>query len=147
MPIALPDLPQTAAVILAMTNAFRDENHLGAVALNTALQAAAQSFAVYLATTGTFAHTADGRQPADRARAAGYSYCIVAENIALHQANRGFETADLAGRAVEGWKNSPPHRANMLQPHVTEVGIGLAKAPDGDPKFVTVQLFGRPDCG
>ena len=144
MPLAAPDLPQTQAAIIEMTNAFRAENHLGVVAPNAALHVAAQAFADYLAQTGAFAHTADGRQPAERVKAAGYNSCIVAENLALHQSNRGYETADLAGRAVEGWKNSPAHRANMLQPHVTETGIGIAQGSDAAPKFLTVQLFGRP---
>lgn len=144
MPIALPDLPQAEAAIIQMTNVFRAENHLGAVAPSPRLQAAAKSFADYLARSGSFAHTADGRQPAERATAAGYQYCIVAENLAMHQSNRGFETIDLAQRAVEGWKNSPPHRANLLQPYVTETGIGIARSGDADPKFLTVQLFGRP---
>ncbi len=144
MPIAAPDLPQTEAAIVEMTNAFRAENRLSAVAQNPTLRIAAQAFADYLARSGAFAHTADGRQPAERAKAAGYNFCIVAENLALHQSNRGFETFDLADRAVNGWKNSPAHRANLLQPHVTETGIGIAKSPDADPKYLTVQLFGRP---
>lgn len=144
MPIALPDLPEAEVAIVEMTNAFRAENRLGAVTQSPRLQAAAKSFADYLARTGSFAHTADGRQPAERATAAGYQYCIVSENLALHQSNRGFETTDLAARAVDGWKNSPPHRANLLQPHVTETGIGIARSGDAEPKFLTVQLFGRP---
>ena len=144
MPLAAPDLPQTEAAIIEMTNAFRAENRLTAVVPSAKLQAAAKVFADYLARNGSFAHTADGRQPAERAQAAGYSYCIVAENLAMHQSNRGFETTDLARRAVDGWKNSPPHRANLLQPYVTETGIGIAKSGDADPKFLTVQLFGRP---
>ena len=145
MPFAAPDLPQTEAVIIEMTNAFRAENKLATIAPNAALREAAQAYANYLATTGTFAHTADGREPAERARAAGYTYCMVAENLALNQTNRGFETRELAERTVEGWKNSPPHRAAMLQPHLTEIGVGIAKAADVNPKFLTVQLFGRPE--
>ena len=60
--------------------------------------------------------------------------------------SRGFETRALAGAAVEGWKNSPGHRANMLQPTVTEIGVAVARAPDRDPKFISVQLFGRPEA-
>ena len=145
MPASLPDLPQTEAVIIEMTNAFRGENKLQAVAPNAALRVAAQAFADYLARTGTFAHTADGRQPWDRARAAGYRYCIVAENLALNQTNRGFETRALAEAAIAGWKNSPPHRAALLQPNLTEIGVGIAKASDADPKYLLVQLFGRPE--
>ena len=145
MPVPLPDLPQTEAAVIEMTNAFRGENHLATVAPNAALRMAAQAFAEYLAKSGAFGHTVDGRQPSDRARAAGYRYCIVAENLALNQSSRGFETKQLAASAIECWKNSPLHRAAMLQPHVTEIGLGIAKASDADPKYLLVQMFGRPE--
>jgi hypothetical protein len=141
----LPDLPQTEMAILEMTNAFRRESKLGEVKTNPALTAAARAFAEYLARTGKFAHEADGRQPAQRAEASGYRYCLVAENLAMNLDSRGFEAGALAGAAVEGWKNSPGHRANMLQPTVTEIGVAIARAPDRDPKFISVQLFGRPE--
>ena len=32
----------------------------------------------------------------------------------------------------------------MLRPHVTDVGVAVVRAPDRDPKFISVQLFGRP---
>ena len=99
----------------------------------------------HVASRRCFAHEADGRQPAQRAEAAGYRYCMVAENLAMNLDSRGFETKALAGAAVEGWKNSPGHRANMLQPTATEIGVAVARAPDPDPKFISVQLFGRPE--
>jgi hypothetical protein len=71
---------------------------------------------------------------------------MVAENLAMNLDSRGFETRVLARDAVEGWKNSPGHRANMLQPAVTEIGVAVARAPDQDPKFISVQLFGRPEA-
>lgn len=141
----LPDLPQSEQVIIEMTNAFRREQKLAPVKPNAALTAAARAFARYLAETGRFGHTVDGRQPADRTKAAGYKHCIVAENLAMNQDSRGFETRALAGQAVTGWQNSPPHRAAMLNPHVTEIGVGIVRAPDAAPKFLSVQLFGRPD--
>ena len=143
--MTLPDLPQTETAIIEMTNAFRAENRLGAVKANGTLAKAAKAFAEYLATSGRFAHEADGRKPSDRTKAAGYKHCIVAENLALNQDGRGFATRALALQAVEGWKGSPPHRAAMLHPHVTEIGVGIAKAADASPKFLSVQLFGRPE--
>jgi hypothetical protein len=140
-----PDLAKTEIAIIEMTNAFRAEHRLSPVKGNTVLTAAAKAYAEYLARTGKFAHEADGRQPADRAKAAGYSYCIVAENLAMNLDSRGFETRSLASGAVEGWKGSPPHRAAMLAPHVTEIGVGIARATaEKDPKYISVQLFGRP---
>jgi hypothetical protein len=141
----LPDLPKTEIAIVEMTNAFRKEMRLGAVKPNAALAAAARAFAEYLAKTGAFAHEADGRQPAERVEAQGYRYCSVSENLAMNLDSRGFETRALAREAVEGWKGSPGHRANMLQPTVTEIGVGVVRAPHRSPKFISVQLFGRPE--
>lgn len=33
----------------------------------------------------------------------------------------------------------------MLAPQVTEIGVGIARGPERDPKFISVQLFGRPE--
>ena len=142
----LPDLPRTEAAIIEMTNAFRHGEKLPAVKANAELTATARLFAQYLAKSGRFAHEADGRQPGDRAKASGYKFCMIAENLASHLDSRGFTSKGLAGLAVEGWKNSPPHRKNLVQPDVTEIGVGIAKAPDADPKFISVQLFGRPEA-
>jgi len=140
----LPDVPQVESAIVDMTNAFRRENKLADVRPNATLAKAARAYADYLARSGTFSHTADGRQPADRAERAGYAFCQIAENLALNLDSRGFETRQLAAQAIEGWKNSPGHRKNMLAPHVVEIGVGVVRAPDRDPKFISVQLFGRP---
>lgn len=138
-----PDLPKVEAAIVQLTNAFRREQGLSAVHPNAVLRKAAEDFARYLARTDTFSHTADGRQPGDRARTAGYDYCTVSENLASNLDSRGFETRQLATDAVEGWKKSPGHRKNMVQPHVTEIAVAVAKAP-GAEKYLSVQLFGRP---
>jgi hypothetical protein len=145
MAATLPDLPQTEVAIIEMTNALRKESRLGAVKPNAALTAAARAFANYLAKTGKFAHEADGRKPAERVTAQGYHYCLIAENLAMNRDSRGFESRALARKTVEGWKHSPNHRANMLQPAVTDIGVAVARAPDQDPKFISVQIFGRPE--
>ena len=143
MAILKPDVPKVELAIIEMTNQFRAEHKLGAVSRNAQLDAAARYFARYLARTGKFAHEADGRKPADRAKAHGYQFCQIAENLALHLDSRGFATRQLAGKAVTGWINSPGHRRNMLRPHVTQIGVAVAKAPF-QPKYISVQLFGLP---
>lgn len=139
----LPDVPKTELAIVELTNAFRQEQKLGVVVPNVELTRAARDYAEFLAKSNLFSHTADGRQPADRMTSAGYRYCQVSENLALNLDSRGFETRQLARDAVEGWKNSPGHRKNMLAEHVTEIGVGIAKAR-GEEKYLSVQLFGRP---
>lgn len=139
-----PDIPQVEIAIVEMTNAFRTEQKLAAVKINPKLSQAARKYAEFLAASDMFSHTADGRQHADRARGAGYRYCQISENLSLNLDSRGFETRQLARDAVEGWKNSPGHRKNLVAPHVTEIGVGVAKTR-GAEKYLSVQMFGRPE--
>ncbi|MCV0369485.1 CAP domain-containing protein [Filomicrobium sp.] len=142
-PVA-PDVPAVEVQIIEMTNAYRAKNSLGAVHRNAALDKAARAYAEYLSRTNTFAHDADGRQPSARAEAAGYTYCQIAENLAMALDSRGFTTSALANQAVEGWIKSPSHRKNLLAPYVKEIGVAVTRVPDKHPKYVSVQLFGRP---
>ncbi|MEO1205362.1 MAG: CAP domain-containing protein [Pseudomonadota bacterium] len=141
---ALPDVPVVEAQIIALTNEVRAEQSLAPVRRNSQLDQAAIDYARLLAATNQFAHDADGRGPEDRAQDAGYTYCQIAENLALHLNSRGFSSNGLAELAMEGWLNSPGHRRNLLQPHVTEIGMAVVRAPDKHPKYISVQLFGRP---
>lgn len=142
MPIT-PDLPQAEIAIVEMTNEFRREHKLGVLKTEPALGKAAREFARFLAAATVFSHEADGRRPSDRIKAAGYAACTTAENLAWLLDSRGFETRDLALRMVDGWKNSPPHRKNLMLAHVTETGVAIHKVT-GAEKYVSVQLFGRP---
>lgn len=143
--MAMPDLPQVEVAIIEYTNAFRAENRLGAVVPNARLTETARAYAAFLAKSGKFSHTADGRGPAERTQQFGYRHCFVGENLALNLDSRGFATRKLAAEAIDGWKKSPSHRANMLQSHVVEIGVGVVQATDANPKFISVQLFGRPE--
>jgi hypothetical protein len=139
-----PDLPAVAKHIVEMTNRVRAEQKLGEVAASRELSAAAEAYAEYLAKSATFSHTADGREAGDRATAAGYRWCSVGENLAAYLDSRGFETRELARKSVEGWLNSPSHRENLLAPFATDIGVGVARAPDEYPKYILVQLVARP---
>jgi uncharacterized protein YkwD len=138
-----PDLPKVEVAVVEMTNAFRRENRLGELKRNLTLDRAAREFAGYLARTGKFSHTADDRRPADRTLAAGYKHCRIAENLALNIDSRGFRISQLASSAILGWKNSPPHRKAMMDPYVTDIGVGIAKSAT-EHRYLSVQLFGRP---
>lgn len=55
----------------------------------------------------------------------------------------GYASAEaLAAEMVQGWKDSPGHRRNMLEPAVTQTGVAIAQAADG--RYFGVQMFGRP---
>ncbi len=138
-----PDLPQVEIAIVEMTNAARKQHGLGEVVPEPKLTAAARGYARFLATSTKFSHTADGRHPSDRAEAAGYQACFVSENLSSNLDTRGFETRQLAREAVQGWLNSPSHRKNLLDEHVVDIGVAVAKTP-GKERYVSVQMFGRP---
>ena len=138
-----PDLRRVESLIVDGTNAFRRTADVAGLASNAALKSAAADFAAYMARTDRYGHEADGRGPAQRAAAHGYDYCIVLENIAYEQSSVGFETRELAGGLVDGWRRSPPHRRNMLDPAVTDIGVGVAHS-GRTGRYYAVQLFGLP---
>lgn len=79
-------------------------------------------------------HTApDGATPWDFVRAEGIEYAAAAENLA-----RGFTNPT---DVVDGWMNSPEHRAAMLNARFTRVGIGMNYVND---KYDAVALFVEP---
>jgi uncharacterized protein YkwD len=98
-----------------------------------------------------FEHTSpDGRSVGDRLRAIGYSRGFSAsagENIAY-----GFGEESTPDSIVRLWMNSPGHRADILRPAFTEIGIGIATgAPDlpdakqADSATYTTDFGGVPD--
>jgi uncharacterized protein YkwD len=115
--------PSMIDQVVLLTNNFRRQNGLLPLTVNPLLNAAAQSQSQNMALQDYFDHTApDGSTPGQRVTATGYRWSRVAENIGA-----GYSTADAV---VEGWINSPGHRANMLDPNVTEIGIGYYFLPN-----------------
>lgn len=141
--VAAPDLERVEATITRRTNEFRVEQKLGRLEPDAALDRAASEFAAYMARTDRYGHAADGNQPADRAQARGYGYCWVAENISYQFSSEDFGTDELARRFVEGWKNSPGHRRNMVDPHAVHMANAVARSPRSG-RYYGVQMFGRP---
>jgi uncharacterized protein YkwD len=138
-----PELAEVVERLIILTNAFRQKEGRPSLAPNPQLTATAQDFATFMARTGQFGHTADGQSPEARAQAHGYDVCLIAENIAFQHNPAGFTPAALAQGFFEGWQHSPGHRENLLDPAVTETGIGVAQSAQTGA-YYAVQLFGRP---
>ena len=143
MPIT-PDIPDTEAAIISMTNEFRLENKLGPVTHNALLTAAARAYARLLGGRKDLPHLLNGTTPATRAAKAGYAFCQIGENLAVAYDSRGFSANGYAKLAVEGWEHSPGHRHNLLLPYATETGVAVTRAGPDDPRYIAVQLFARP---
>jgi uncharacterized protein YkwD len=43
---------------------------------------------------------------------------------------------------MTAWMNSPEHRANILDPSFTDIGVGIAYDSRGEPYYT--QEFGEP---
>ena len=133
---------EVEARVVALVNDFRAEHGLNPLEREPRLDQAAQYFGGYMADRRTLEHTADGNTPAARVKQLGYAYCVIAENIAYEYSSRGFTAERLARNFVEGWRDSPTHRANMLDAAVTQTGLGVARSGKGE--YYAAQIFGRP---
>jgi hypothetical protein len=143
MPIT-PDIATAETAIVEMTNAFRKDHKLSVLTPNPTLAAVARAYARTLAASTQLSHTLEGTTPATRAKKAGYAYCQIAENLAMASDSRGFTARDYAGRALRGWEASPGHRKNLMLPYLTDIGVAVTRAGPDDPRYIAVQLFGRP---
>jgi len=113
------DRAADAARVLELTNAERQANGLAPLVFSAQLTAAAQDYSGVLAAGTCFEHDC-GAVPnfVDRLREAGYTgFTTVAENIAA-----GYPTPEAV---VTGWMGSPGHRANILSPDYTDLGVGV----------------------
>lgn len=133
---------QVEVRVLVLVNDMRVEHGLKPLEPEPRLDDTATYFAGYVAATGALDHGADGSTPAMRVKQRGYAYCAVAENIAYEYSSRGFTPDALARNFVQGWRDSPTHRANILRATLTETGVGVAGG--GANEYYAVQLFSRP---
>ncbi|MFG2309130.1 CAP domain-containing protein [Streptomyces sp. NPDC048566] len=132
-PFSPAGLERTTREVLALTNRERAAHGLPQLSPDGPLTAAAQGHSADMVARDFYAHTSpDGRAPWDRAAAAGSRHRTVGENIACGQRS--------PAEVVLGWMNSPGHRANILTPEFTHLGVGLAGG--GRAGTYWTQLFG-----
>ncbi len=118
---------------LELLNADRTANGLPPLRLNARLAAIARAHAADMINRKFFAHdNPDGESPFDRMSRAGLRYSYAGENIAYDQTVEKIET---------GWMNSPPHRANILDPNFVEVGIGMVRDPQSGSLYGVQDFF------
>ena len=127
--------PAAERGVLDEINRFRARNGRAALCYDARLDAAAQWLANDMARKGYFGHTDSlGRDGGRRLRSFGYAWSWSGENIAA-----GYRTWHAA---VVAWEHSPEHRANLLNPHFREVGLGRAHAGGGRFKDYWTADFG-----
>lgn len=129
----------TALGILSIVNKERTDRGLTPLQLNSTLRVIAEVKTADMIALQYFAHVApDGTDIGILANRYHYEYLRVGENLAM-----GDFTSD--ADVMAGWMNSPGHRANILNPEYTEIGIAaLQGMHDGRLMWYAVQEFGRP---
>ncbi|HVN26188.1 MAG TPA: CAP domain-containing protein [Candidatus Paceibacterota bacterium] len=127
-----------ANALIDETNANRVKDSLQPLRENALLDAAAQEKANDMASKGYFAHTSpEGLTPWYWFAQVGYSFDYAGENLAVDFS----DSQDV----TNAWMNSPEHRANILDPDYTEIGMAKADGMfEGHHATFAVELFGTP---
>jgi uncharacterized protein YkwD len=109
-----------AGAAASMISGYRANNGLGAVSLDPELMKLADAQARAMAAKDKLDHNVI-RDFGERLKVAGYKSTVAAENIGA-----GYHTL---AEAFSGWRDSPPHRRNMLLAGASRIGIAAAYAP------------------
>lgn len=125
----------TRATLESFVNQTRQSVGLQPLAQNEKLDAAAQMKAQNMVANNYFAHTSpSGITPWYWFSQVGYKYKYAGENLAIGF----FDSAEV----YNAWLNSPEHKANIVNPHYTEVGTAVLSGFGNNNTIVVVQEFG-----
>jgi uncharacterized protein YkwD len=122
-------LNQTERSLLSVVNEVRGNHGLRPLNVDPALARAARSYTATMLRTGVFTH-GDMFGRLSRSGAAGPMY---GENLAW-----GTGPYATARQVVRGWMGSPGHRANLLRPGWTRIGLGALKGTFAGYRGATV---------
>ena len=115
-----PQANTAESILLNAANRDRTAAGLQPLQWDAALAAAARQHAQRMVQMNTLSHQFPGEPPMqDRARQAGARFSLIAENVA--------EGPNVPGLHTQ-WMNSPPHRANLLDPVLNAVGIAVIQS-------------------
>jgi uncharacterized protein YkwD len=125
-----------AATAASMISGYRANNGLTAVTVDPELMKLAELQAQAMASKDKLDHNVI-RAFNERLASQGYRARTAAENIGA-----GYHTL---AEAFSGWRDSPPHRANMLLNGATRMGIATAYAPKSKYKVFWALILAAPD--
>lgn len=110
--------------LLALANQARADAGLSPLAGHPDLDAVAQAWSDELAASGqSLAHN-----PAYAEQIPG-GWSAAGENVAWISDGGRLSESEVAARIHQGWMDSPGHRANILNPRFTHLGVGAAHNP------------------
>lgn len=111
--------------VLVCLNDQRREAGLAPLTSNSLLMQTARQHAEFMNAAQVLSHGGENRSTfEERIRATGYRFTAAAENVAKGAVN--------ADGVVRLWMDSPPHRANILNPNLRDVGLGISPEESED---------------
>jgi uncharacterized protein YkwD len=125
-----------AVTAASMISGYRRNNGLSEVTVEPALMKLAEAQARAMAARDKLDHDVI-HGFAERIKGSGYDAKVAVENIGA-----GYHTL---AEAFSGWRDSPPHRANMLRKGVTRLGIAAVYAPHSKYKVFWSLILAAPD--
>jgi uncharacterized protein YkwD len=134
--LAQPDVVVDANAAASMISGYRANNGLLPIAIDPQLMQLAEAHARDMATRNKVDQNLGGAFTM-RLKRAGYHAKIAVENVSA-----GYHTL---AEAFSGWRDSPPHRANMLLKTATKMGIATAFAPGTKYKVFWSLILAEPD--
>jgi uncharacterized protein YkwD len=123
------------ALILSLVNAERKKAGLSLLLPFSDAQKVARAYSEEMVKTGKVGHiSAISGKPEDRLKKGGVKSPLILENVA-----RSYSPQD----AHSGLMDSPGHRANVLNPKVTHIGIGVAVeiSDNSPPAYYVTECF------
>ena len=136
--MARPGAQVDSEAAASMISGYRRNNGLATISVDPVLTRLAEQQARVMARRDKLDHNAGGPF-AQRMKASGYVYKAGAENIGA-----GYHTL---AEAFSGWRDSPPHRANMLLKGVTHMGIAAVYDPNTKYKVFWALIVAAPADG
>lgn len=131
---------ENETALFKLINAERTRQGLPALTLDDRLGNAARLHSIDMAANKFFSHTgSNGSRFDQRLTAAGYSWITGAENIYA-----GSGKYQEPAECLKFWLNSSGHRANLLNPDFTQVGIGYTYDPASPMGSYYTADFGTP---
>lgn len=124
--------------IINLTNEVRDKLNIKPLTENALLNEAAYAKANDMLYNQYFSHTnLNGKKLDYWLKQSNYEYSAAGENLAM-----GFINAE---SVINGWMKSETHRANIIDPNFSDVGIGIVSGQyNNRDSVLIVQYFGLP---
>jgi uncharacterized protein YkwD len=124
------------AAAQSMISGYRGNNGLGAVTIDPDLMRLAEEHSRNMAARDKLDHDV-GKAFNQRIRGTRFDAKVAVENVSA-----GYHTL---AEAFSGWRDSPPHRANMLNKGVTRIGIAAVYSPKSKYKVFWTLILAAPD--